>query len=105
MLHGRQARRRTLSRTRRRNSIGKVAKRTLLPGRYIPLAAVRDAYLVEQGASVQVYFIAGGTDDLGHRGDARAGSPPATRQGPQHRQRQRLSGTVMADGTVRVGAT
>ena len=39
---------------------GKVAKRTLLPGRYIPVAAIREAWLVEQGAAVQVYFIAGG---------------------------------------------
>ena len=31
----------------------------LLPGRYIPVAAIRDAWLVEQGAAVQVYFIAG----------------------------------------------
>ena len=30
--------------------VGKVAKRTLLPGRFVPLAAVRDAYLVQQGA-------------------------------------------------------
>ena len=29
--------------------IGKVAKRTLLPGRFVPLASVRDAYLVAAG--------------------------------------------------------
>ena len=40
--------------------IGKVAKRTLLPGRFVPLAAVRDAYLVQQGAPVQMMFVEGG---------------------------------------------
>ena len=53
-----------------RSSIGKVAKRTLLPGRFVPLASVRDAYLVEQGASVQVMFIAGRPDHLGDGGHA-----------------------------------
>ncbi|TIS60655.1 MAG: flagella basal body P-ring formation protein FlgA, partial [Mesorhizobium sp.] len=38
--------------TRSEDLEGKVAKRTLLPGRYIPAAAIRDAWLVEQGASV-----------------------------------------------------
>ncbi|MBN9252760.1 MAG: flagellar basal body P-ring formation protein FlgA, partial [Mesorhizobium sp.] len=38
---------------------GKVAKRTLLPGRYITINSIRDAWLVEQGAAVQVYFLAG----------------------------------------------
>src|SRR5690606_28545769 len=37
---------------------GKVARRTLLPGRYIPLNSLRDAYVVEQGAPVQVMFVA-----------------------------------------------
>ncbi|WP_292656028.1 flagellar basal body P-ring formation chaperone FlgA, partial [Mesorhizobium sp.] len=46
--------------TRAEELDGKVAKRTLLPGRYIPSTAIREAWLVEQGASVQIFFIAGG---------------------------------------------
>jgi len=40
--------------------IGKVAKRTLLPGQPIPLSAIRDAYLVTQGKTVMVVFEHGG---------------------------------------------
>ena len=28
---------------------GKITKRTLLPGRYVPASALREAYLVEKG--------------------------------------------------------
>jgi flagellar basal body P-ring formation protein FlgA len=38
---------------------GKVARRTLLPSRYIPVNSIREAYLVDQGAPVQVIFEAG----------------------------------------------
>src|SRR5438105_11346354 len=36
--------------------IGKVARRTLLPGQPVPLAAIRDPYLVTQGKTVMVVF-------------------------------------------------
>jgi flagella basal body P-ring formation protein FlgA len=88
-----------------RELIGKVAKRTLLPGRFVPLASVRDAYLVAQGAAVQVMFIEGGltismtavTLEPGSAGDlvkVRNTDSGAV-----------FSATVMADGTVRVGAS
>lgn len=35
---------------------GKVARRTLLPGRLIPVGSVRDAWLVERGSTVQALF-------------------------------------------------
>lgn len=35
---------------------GKVARRTLLPGRMIPVNSVREPYLVEAGAPVRVVF-------------------------------------------------
>jgi flagella basal body P-ring formation protein FlgA len=84
---------------------GKIAKRTLLPGRYIPAAAIRDAWLVERGAPVQVYFIAGAltisatavTLEPGSAGDmVKVRNPDSGKV---------FSGTVMADGTVRVGAS
>jgi flagella basal body P-ring formation protein FlgA len=85
--------------------IGKVAKRTLLPGRFVPLASVRDAYLVEQGASVQVVFIEDGLTISATAITLEPGSP-----GDVVKVRNLDSGavfpaTVMADGTVRVGAT
>lgn len=84
---------------------GKVAKRTLLPGRYVPVSALREAYLVEKGASVDVYFVAGNltitmsavTLESGAAGDqVKVRNPESGKV---------LSGIVMADGTVRVGAT
>ncbi|MBN9254730.1 MULTISPECIES: flagellar basal body P-ring formation chaperone FlgA [unclassified Mesorhizobium] len=84
---------------------GKVAKRTLLPGRYIPTNAVREAWLVEQGASVQMFFVAGG---LTISATAVTLQPGAA--GDQVKVRnvdsgKIISGTVMADGTIRVGAS
>jgi flagella basal body P-ring formation protein FlgA len=40
--------------------IGKVARRTLLPGQPIPVNGIRDPYLVTQGKSAVVVFEAGG---------------------------------------------
>lgn len=40
--------------------IGMVAQRTLLPGRTIPHAALREAYVVEAGTPVRASYLAGG---------------------------------------------
>jgi flagella basal body P-ring formation protein FlgA len=39
--------------------IGKTARRTLLPGQPIPKVAIREAYVVFQGKTVQVIFHSG----------------------------------------------
>lgn len=84
---------------------GKVARRTLLPGRMIPVAYVRDAYLVETGSPVQVMFVQGGLEI------SVAGVPlQSGAAGDEVRVRNIdsgavFSGTVMADGTVRVSDT
>src|SRR5262245_60192859 len=44
----------------RESLIGKVARRTLLPGQPIPLNAVRDPYLVTQGKNAMVILEEGG---------------------------------------------
>jgi flagellar basal body P-ring formation protein FlgA len=44
----------------RESLMGKVARRTLLPGQPIPLNAVRDPYLVTQGKNATVVFEDGG---------------------------------------------
>ena len=84
---------------------GKVAKRTLLPGRYIPATAVREAWLVEQGASVQVMFVSG---PLTISATAVTLQPGAAGDFVKVRNIDSgkvFSGTVMADGSIRVGAT
>jgi flagella basal body P-ring formation protein FlgA len=84
---------------------GKVAKRTLLPGRYIPANAVREAWLVEQGASVQVYFIAGGLSISATAVTLQPGAAGDLVKVRNVDSGKVFSGTVMADGTIRVGAS
>lgn len=83
---------------------GKVARRTLLPGRYIPLSSVRDAYVVEQGAPVQVVFAAGGLTISATAVTLQPGSAGDLVKVRNIDSGKILSGTVMADGSVRIGA-
>ncbi len=83
---------------------GKVAKRTLLPGRYIPTNSIRDAWLVEQGAAVQVYFLAGGLTISATAVTLQSGSAGDLVKVRNIDSGKVFSGTVMADGTIRVGA-
>ncbi|WP_404925317.1 flagellar basal body P-ring formation chaperone FlgA [Mesorhizobium sp. ORM16] len=84
---------------------GKIAKRTLLPGRYIPVAAIRDAWLVEQGAAVQVFFIAGGLTISATAVTLQPGSAGDLIKVRNSDSGKILSGTVMADGTIQVSAS
>ena len=84
---------------------GKVARRTLLPGRYIPANSLREAWLVEQGAAVQVTFVAGA---LVISATAVTLEPGAAGDLVKVRNLDSVkvfSGTVLADGSIRVGAT
>ena len=84
---------------------GKVARRTLLPGRMIPVSSVREAWLVEPGQPVQVMFVQGGLEI------SVAGVPlQSGAAGDMVRVRNIDSGSVftgvvMADGTIRVSAS
>jgi flagella basal body P-ring formation protein FlgA len=84
---------------------GKVAKRTLLPGRYIPTAAIRDAWLIEQGAAVQVLFIAGGLTISATAVTLQPGAAGDLIKVRNTDSGKILSGTVMADGTIRVSTS
>ncbi len=84
---------------------GKVARRTLLPGRYIPANAIRDAWLVEQGASVELYFIAGQLTISATGVTLQPGAAGDLVKVRNVDSGKVLTGTVMADGTVRVGAS
>ncbi|MER8750886.1 flagellar basal body P-ring formation chaperone FlgA [Mesorhizobium sp. M1050] len=91
--------------TRAEELDGKVAKRTLLPGRYIPSTAIREAWLVEQGASVQVFFIAGGLTISATAVTLQPGAAGDLVKVRNVDSGKILSGTVMADGTIQVSAS
>lgn len=85
-----------------RQVAGRVAKRTLVPGKLIPVDALREAWLIQQGAPVQAVFASGALSismtavplEPGAAGDfVRLRNPDSGKV---------FSGTVMADGTVRV---
>jgi flagella basal body P-ring formation protein FlgA len=84
---------------------GKVAKRTLLPGRYIPAAALREAWLVEQGASVQVMFVSGALTISATAVTLQSGAAGDFVRVRNIDSGKVFSGTVMADGSIRVGAS
>ncbi len=84
---------------------GKVARRTLLPGRLIPLNFLREAYAVEPGNPVSVVYVSGALTISITGVPLQSGAA-----GDQIRVRNVdsgaiLTGTVMADGTVRVGSS
>jgi len=91
--------------TRAQDLYGKVAKRTLLPGRYIPTSAIREAWLVEQGAAVQVFFTAGTLTISATAVTLQPGSAGDLVKVRNIDSGKILSGTVMADGTIRVSAS
>jgi flagella basal body P-ring formation protein FlgA len=83
--------------------IGKVARRTLLPGRPVPAIAVAEPDLVERGAPVEIVYRDGGLTILAQATALEAGSA-----GDVVRVRNSDSGvivnaTVQADGSLRVG--
>lgn len=84
---------------------GRIAKRTLLPGHYIPVNAIREPWLVEQGAPVQVVFAAGTLTISATAVTLQPGSAGDLVKVRNVDSGKVFSGTVMADGTVRVGAS
>lgn len=85
--------------------IGKVSRRTLLPGRTIPLAALREVFLVENGKPVEVRFVAGGLVIATTAVPLQDGAA-----GDMIKVRNMDSGTVfmgvvLADGSIQVSAS
>lgn len=83
--------------------VGKVARRTLLPGRPVPVIAVAEPDLVARGVPVEIVFQEGGLIIL-----AQAMSLEAGQAGDVIRVRNLDSGLIVSakvqpDGTVRVG--
>ena len=87
----------------RQGLVGKVARRTLLPGQPVQVNAVRDPYLVNQGKSSMVVFENGGLTistqavalQNGGVGDV------VTLRNPD--SGVVIQGTVERDGTIRLG--
>lgn len=84
--------------------VGMVARRTLLPGRPVPVIAVAIPDLVPRGAAIELRFEEGGLSILAQATALEAGSA-----GDVIRVRNSDSGliinaVVQSDGTVRVGA-
>jgi flagella basal body P-ring formation protein FlgA len=84
---------------------GKVARRTLLPGRLIPLSYLREAYTVEAGSPVDIVFVSDGLVISVAGVPLQPGSVGDLIRVRNVDSGAVLTGTVMADGTVRVGAT
>lgn len=84
---------------------GKVARRTLLPGRFIAIGSLRDAYLIEQGSAVQVMFVHGGLTISATAVTLQPGSAGDVVKVRNVDSGSVFTGTVMADGTIRVGST
>jgi flagellar basal body P-ring formation protein FlgA len=88
----------------RQSLVGRVAKRTLLPGQPVPVNAIRDPYLVNTGKSSLVVFQ---TDGLTITTQAIAlqngvAGDVVTMRNPD--SGTIIQGTVERDGTVRLGA-
>lgn len=88
----------------REEVVGMVAKRTLLPGRTIPVHGLREAFAVKRGSSIRLTF------EIGNMLISASGTPLTDASvGDVVKVRNIdsgsiVSGTVMADGTVQVMA-
>lgn len=81
---------------------GMVARRTLLPGRVIPVSSVREPYVVERGATVTMVYSQDGLTITAPGSPLKPGSVGDFVRIRNLNTGAMVSGTVMADGTVRV---
>jgi len=86
----------------RRALVGKVARRTLLPGKPIPLAGVADPELVRRGVPIEVSFASGGLQISTVATALQSGSLGARIQLRNPESGRIITGSVQADGSVRV---
>ncbi len=83
---------------------GKVAKRTLLPGKLIPISSVREPYLVEAGTPVRVNYVEGALRISTVGVPLQPGALGEMIRVRNSESGAIFSGTVMADGSIRVSA-
>jgi flagella basal body P-ring formation protein FlgA len=82
--------------------IGKVARRTLLPGQPVPVNAIRDPYAVVQGKAVLVIFEAGGLTITSQAMPLQSGVIGETISLRNMDSGAIFKGTVEANGSIRV---
>lgn len=83
--------------------IGKVARRTLLPGRPIPINAVRDPFLVVQGRIVLIVFQESGLTITGYAVALQSGGAGDVISLRNVDSGTIVKGAVQLDATVRIG--
>ncbi|HSP26765.1 MAG TPA: flagellar basal body P-ring formation chaperone FlgA [Saliniramus sp.] len=83
--------------------VGKVARRTLLPGQLVPRNAVEEARLVERGKPVQVIFAEAGMTIVTVASPLQSGGVGEMVQARNLDSGVTIVGTVQPDGTLRVG--
>lgn len=83
--------------------VGKVARRTLLPGKPIPANAMRDAYAIAQGKPALLVFQSGGLTITSTAIALQNGSIGDFISARNADSGIVIKGTVQADGTIRVG--
>ena len=87
----------------RNTVIGKVARRTLLPGKPIPANAMRDAYAIAHGKPALLVFQSGGLTITSTAIALQNGSIGDFVSARNADSGIVIKGTVQADGTIRVG--
>ncbi|MGB3719478.1 MAG: flagella basal body P-ring formation protein FlgA [Proteobacteria bacterium] len=87
----------------REDIVGKIARRTLLPNRPIPINALRAPHLVVQGTVVQIVFREGPLEILGHAVALQSGGKGDVISLRNIDSGVIIKGVVEADGTVQVG--
>jgi flagellar basal body P-ring formation protein FlgA len=83
-------------------AVGRVARRTLLPQKPIPLNALRDVNIVQQGKSVKIVFASGGLVITGTGIALQSGVVGDTLNVRNVDSGMTVRGTAQADGTVRI---
>ena len=81
--------------------IGRTARRTLLPGQPIPKVAIREAYVVFQGKTVQVIFHSGTVTITGIALALESGSTGETISARNPNSGIIIRGVVQPDGSLR----
>lgn len=87
----------------RNTVIGRVARRTLLPGKPIPANAMRDAYAIAQGKPALLVFQSGGLTITSTAIALQNGSIGDYITARNADSGIVIKGTVQSDGTIRVG--
>jgi flagellar basal body P-ring formation protein FlgA len=83
-------------------AVGKIAKRTILPGQSIPKSLLREPYVVEQGKTASVIFQSGGLTITGVAVTLEGGAPGDIISARNQESGFIIKGQVQPDGSLRV---